>query len=104
MLQKNILYIFQQPPVKRKNRNLVKENITQQPTEETNPISYLIQLQQSRKEKEPEYTLIEEKGAPRRREFLMEVSAGGQTATGSGPNKKIAKKNAALSKIYPQIC
>ena len=40
-----------------------------------NPISRLIQIQQAKKEKEPVYTLIAEKGMPRRREFVMQVSA-----------------------------
>jgi double-stranded RNA-binding protein Staufen len=38
-----------------------------------NPISRLIQIQQAKKEKEPVYTLIGEKGVPRRREFFIEV-------------------------------
>jgi hypothetical protein len=38
-----------------------------------NPISRLIQIQQAKKEKEPVYTLIAEKGMPRRREFVMQV-------------------------------
>lgn len=42
--------------------------------EEMNPISRLIQIQQAKKEQEPLYTLEEEKGAPRRREFVMSVS------------------------------
>jgi dsRNA-specific ribonuclease len=41
--------------------------------EEINPISRLIQIQQAKKEKEPVYTLREERGMPRRREFVMEV-------------------------------
>ena len=39
-----------------------------------NPISRLIQIQQAKKEKEPVYTLIAERGMPRRREFVMQVS------------------------------
>lgn len=42
-------------------------------TEDVNPISRLIQIQQAKKEKEPIYTLVEERGVPRRREFVMEV-------------------------------
>ena len=38
-----------------------------------NPISRLIQIQQAKKEKEPVYTLIVERGLPRRREFVMQV-------------------------------
>lgn len=38
-----------------------------------NPISRLAQIQQAKKEKEPEYMLITERGLPRRREFVMQV-------------------------------
>lgn len=40
-----------------------------------NPISRLAQIQQAKKEKEPEYMLITERGLPRRREFVMQVCA-----------------------------
>lgn len=39
-----------------------------------NPISRLIQIQQAKKEKEPIYTLIEERGEPRCREFVIQVT------------------------------
>lgn len=38
-----------------------------------NPISRLAQIQQAKKEKEPEYMLLSERGMPRRREFIMQV-------------------------------
>ena len=38
-----------------------------------NPISRLIQIQQAKKEKDPVYALVAEKGVPRRREFIMQV-------------------------------
>ncbi|XP_038622648.1 double-stranded RNA-binding protein Staufen homolog 2 isoform X2 [Tachyglossus aculeatus] len=60
-----------------------------------NPISRLAQIQQARKEKEPNYVLLSERGLPRRREFLMQVKVGKETTTGTGPNKKVAKRNAA---------
>ncbi|KAM5158124.1 double-stranded RNA-binding protein Staufen homolog 2 isoform 4-T4 [Mantella aurantiaca] len=60
-----------------------------------NPISRLAQIQQAKKEKEPEYVLLSERGIQRRREFIMQVKVGEQTATGAGPNKKTAKRNAA---------
>ncbi|XP_041923114.1 double-stranded RNA-binding protein Staufen homolog 2 isoform X4 [Alosa alosa] len=60
-----------------------------------NPISRLAQIQQAKKEKEPEYMLLSERGMPRRREFIMQVKVGGEMATGTGPNKKVAKRNAA---------
>ncbi|KAH0617638.1 hypothetical protein JD844_016085 [Phrynosoma platyrhinos] len=60
-----------------------------------NPISRLAQIQQAKREKEPEYLLLSEKGMPRCREFVMQVKVGNDTTTGTGPNKKIAKRNAA---------
>lgn len=45
----------------------------QEYTDDINPISRLIQIQQAKKEREPEYSLVEERGVPRRREFVMEV-------------------------------
>ncbi|CAO1334997.1 unnamed protein product [Diamesa tonsa] len=81
--------------LKKKSRNLIKEKIEQTTTEDINPISQLIQIQQARKEKEPTYTVVDERGSARRREFVIEVSAGGITASGTGPNKKLAKKIAA---------
>jgi hypothetical protein len=42
--------------------------------EDINPISRLIQIQQAKKEREPVYSLLDERGMPRRREFVMEVS------------------------------
>ncbi|KAM6126155.1 LOW QUALITY PROTEIN: double-stranded RNA-binding protein Staufen homolog 2 [Pterocles gutturalis] len=59
-----------------------------------NPISRLAQIQQAKKEKEPEYVLLSERGMPRRREFVMQVKVGSEITTGTGPNKKIAR-NAA---------
>lgn len=38
-----------------------------------NPISRLAQIQQAKKEKEPDYVLLSERGMPRRREFVMQV-------------------------------
>ncbi|KAI1889068.1 hypothetical protein AGOR_G00175250 [Albula goreensis] len=60
-----------------------------------NPISRLAQIQQAKKEKEPEYVLLSERGMPRRREFIMQVKVASEVATGTGPNKKVSKRNAA---------
>jgi len=88
------------PTGKKKSRNLIK--VEQKDGsgagdmgQSINPISRLIQIQQARKEKEPVYTLIDERGMPRRREFVMQVTVGQQSTTGSGPNKKLAKRAAA---------
>ncbi|CAH0561945.1 unnamed protein product [Brassicogethes aeneus] len=84
-------------PNKKKTRNLIKVNMDKaaEITEEINPISRLIQIQQANKEREPTYTVLEERGAPRRREFVIEASVNGHSCTGVGPNKKVAKRNAA---------
>lgn len=79
---------------KKKNRNLIKKADPGY-GQGINPISRLIQIQQAKKEKEPVYELMAEKGLPRRREFVMQVTVGDQSCTGVGPNKKLAKRNAA---------
>ena len=99
-IQSRNLRLKRKPPTtKKKSRNLIK--VYQEPraeaeiVEEVNPISRLVQIQQAKREREPVYNLIEEKGAPRRREFIMEVSIGQHSAQGMGPNKKLAKRAAA---------
>merc|ERR1719300_1591588 len=95
-------------PGKKKSRNLIKTEpkdgipgvvpvmgLGGDGGQSINPISRLIQIQQARKEKEPVYSLVAERGMPRRREFVMQVTVGQQSATGSGPNKKLAKRAAA---------
>jgi len=89
------------PQGKKKSKNLIKQ-VEAKGGEQggdlgqsINPISRLIQIQQARKEKEPVYSLVAERGMPRRREFVMQVTVGQQSATGSGPNKKLAKRAAA---------
>lgn len=90
--------------IRKKTRNLIKEKTESTDTnEQVNPISRLIQIQQASKQKEPNYELIEERGEPRRREFVMRVTAGGQSGQGTGPNKKIAKRIAAESKFCKKI-
>lgn len=86
-------------PVKKKARNLIKENPDEEP-EDVNPISRLIHVSQIHKAKDPQYTLITEAGTPRRREFVIEVCAVNQTAQGVGSTKKQAKRKAAESKNY----
>uniref|UniRef100_A0AC34QNU3 DRBM domain-containing protein n=1 Tax=Panagrolaimus sp. JU765 TaxID=591449 RepID=A0AC34QNU3_9BILA len=60
-----------------------------------NPISRLIQVMQSKKMPEPIFTLISEQGQNRYKEFTVQVVCQGITLTGSGPNKKLAKREAA---------
>lgn len=83
-----------QPAVKKKARNLIK---VEADAEDVNPISRLIQVSQSHKAKDPHYELVEEAGTPRRREFVIEVSACNQTARGVGSTKKKARRQAAES-------
>lgn len=94
-IQNRTLRLKRKPPAtKKKSRNLIK--VYQEPrsaeadaSEEVNPISRLVQIQQAKREREPIYALVEEKGAPRRREFVIEVSVGQYKAQGTGPNKKL---------------
>ncbi|XP_041360861.1 double-stranded RNA-binding protein Staufen homolog isoform X2 [Gigantopelta aegis] len=114
---------------KRKNRNLVKlsdslilqqqavgadgslttspdgaQNQNQKPDSNfglgMNPISLLIQIMQAHKKKEPVYSLVAERGLPRRREFVIQVQVEDKSCTGVGPNKKLAKRNAAEAMLH----
>ncbi|XP_032591532.1 maternal effect protein staufen isoform X2 [Drosophila grimshawi] len=85
-------------PERRKRLNAtVKEKPAVELDEDENPITKLIQLQQTRKEKEPIFELIAKNGneSSRRREFVIEVCASGNIARGTGNSKKLAKRNAA---------
>ncbi|XP_041421417.1 staufen double-stranded RNA binding protein 2 L homeolog isoform X2 [Xenopus laevis] len=79
--------------IKRRPKNIIKAS--PEYGQGMNPISRLAQIQQAKKEKEPEYVLLSERGIQRRREFIMQVKVGEEAATGTGPNKKTAKRNAA---------
>jgi len=87
-------------PERRKRLNPPKDKLIDM-DDADNPITKLIQLQQTRKEKEPIFELIAKNGneTARRREFVMEVSASGSTARGTGNSKKLAKRNAAQGKL-----
>ncbi|XP_013772151.1 double-stranded RNA-binding protein Staufen homolog 2-like isoform X3 [Limulus polyphemus] len=88
--------VKKKPVIKKKGRNLIKEQKADpQYGQGINPISRLIQIQQAKKEREPIYAVIAERGEPRQREFLMQCVVGNYTTKGSGPNKKTAKRNAA---------
>lgn len=52
---------------------------------------------QAKKEKEPVYSVVVERGEPRSREFVIQCSldSGGVVTQGIGPNKKTAKRKAA---------
>lgn len=83
------------PRIKKKARSIVKLPTSPEYGQGMNPISRLAQIQQAKKEKEPEYLLVTERGLPRRREFVMQVKVGHLSAEGLGANKKVAKRNAA---------
>ncbi|GLD73408.1 double-stranded RNA-binding protein Staufen homolog 2, partial [Lates japonicus] len=63
-----------------------------------NPISRLAQIQQAKKEKEPEYLLLSERGMPRRREFIMQVKVNNEAATEQDPTRRW------LSGTQPRRC
>nr|KAF6359136.1 staufen double-stranded RNA binding protein 1 [Pipistrellus kuhlii] len=83
------------PRIKKKTKPIVRVQSGPEHGQVMNPISRLAQIQQAKKEKEPEYMLLTERGLPRRREFVMQVKVGNHTAEGTGTNKKVAKRNAA---------
>ncbi|XP_040291755.1 double-stranded RNA-binding protein Staufen homolog 1 isoform X2 [Bufo bufo] len=83
------------PRIKKKTKSIVKLPTSPEYGQGMNPISRLAQIQQAKKDKEPEYCLVTERGLPRRREFVMQVKVGNLTAEGLGANKKVAKRNAA---------
>uniref|UniRef100_A0A1A8GKK9 Double-stranded RNA-binding protein Staufen homolog 1 n=1 Tax=Nothobranchius korthausae TaxID=1143690 RepID=A0A1A8GKK9_9TELE len=83
------------PRIKKKTKSIIKLQTSPEYGQGMNPISRLAQIQQAKKEKEPEYALVTERGLPRRREFVMQVTVCGQSAEGMGPSKKVAKRNAA---------
>ncbi|XP_029908287.1 double-stranded RNA-binding protein Staufen homolog 1 isoform X2 [Myripristis murdjan] len=83
------------PRIKKKTKSIIKLQTSPEYGQGMNPISRLAQIQQAKKEKEPEYSMVTERGLPRRREFVMQVTVCGQCAEGMGPSKKVAKRNAA---------
>ncbi|CAG0899314.1 unnamed protein product [Cyprideis torosa] len=83
-------------PSKKRSRNLVKDpKAYPDYGQNIHPVSRLIQVTQARKEKEPVYTLVAQKGLPRHREFTIQVTVGEFTCMGTGPKKKTAKRVAA---------
>uniref|UniRef100_A0A673Y9Q9 Staufen double-stranded RNA binding protein 1 n=2 Tax=Salmo trutta TaxID=8032 RepID=A0A673Y9Q9_SALTR len=81
--------------IKKKTKSIIKLQTSPEYGQGMNPISRLAQIQQAKKEKEPEYSMMTERGLPRRREFVMQVTVCGHCAEGMGPSKKVAKRNAA---------
>ena len=84
-------------PVKKKARNLIKDN-PETDLDGLNPISRLIRISHINRAKDPVFTLFEERGLARRKEFVIEVSAVGHKAQGAGRTKKNARQQAAESK------
>lgn len=111
--------VVQPVAVRRKPRNLIKDIVctdeaTAVPTvsataattitasvvatvedEVINPISRLLRMQQAARKREPVYSVIEERGQQKRKEFVVEVECNGEKAQGIGSNKKLAKRMAA---------
>lgn len=84
-----------QETVKKKPKQIIKPEVVE--VEELNPISRLMQVQQAKKGKEPVYLLVDQWGTARRKVFEMSVEVDGITTTGTGSNKKLAKRIAAES-------
>lgn len=79
----------------KKKPSLVKEKEEAFPDLSLHPVSRLAQIQQAAKEREPIYQVISERSVARKKEFVMQCTINDKIATGMGPNKKTAKKNAA---------
>lgn len=60
-----------------------------------NPVSRLIQVMQTRQEREPLFKVISEHGQNRHKEFTVSVQCMDLHEQGIGPNKKLAKRAAA---------
>lgn len=91
-----------QQPTKKKPRNLIKPEPAEGATNGNggaggadNPISRLAVARHAVRARSPQYRVLEERGAARRREFLVQCDAPPHSATGLGPNKKTAKRRAA---------
>ncbi|XP_053609839.1 maternal effect protein staufen isoform X3 [Plodia interpunctella] len=90
-------------PTKKKPRNLIKEGGVggvggvdgSGGGGLDNPISRLAVARHAARARSPQYRVLEERGAARRREFLVQCDAPPHSATGLGPNKKTAKRRAA---------
>lgn len=118
--------IVQPVAVRRKPKNLIKEVVSSDEAtppsisasipattavvvedEVINPISRLLRMQQAAKKREPVYSVIEERGQQKRKEFVVEVECNGEKAQGVGSNKKLAKRMAAESYLvkmgYPKM-
>lgn len=85
------------PIVKEINTSTLSAETTTDENEVSNPISVLLRIQQAAKQSEPIYTVIEERGQGRRKEFIMEVNCNGLVGRGVGGSKKLAKREAAKS-------
>ena len=97
-----------QPPSKKKSRNLIKVEQKEgggcgELGQSINPISRLIQIQQARKEKEPVYTLVAERGMPRRREFVMQVGNITTTTTTNMRNNNYFRCKLGSSTLQGQV-
>uniref|UniRef100_UPI00358EAB48 double-stranded RNA-binding protein Staufen homolog 2-like isoform X2 n=1 Tax=Myxine glutinosa TaxID=7769 RepID=UPI00358EAB48 len=81
---------------KKKKKKGQTAKMTAEVNQNLNPISRLVQIQQGKKEREPEYTMLLERSLPlNRHEFVIQAKVGEEAATGSGLLKKVAKRNAA---------
>lgn len=75
------------------------ETTTSDECELNNPIATLLRIQQTTKQAEPVFTVIEERTQNHRKQFIMEVSYTDMVACGTGGNKKQAKREAAKAML-----
>ncbi|XP_031638499.1 double-stranded RNA-binding protein Staufen homolog 2 [Contarinia nasturtii] len=99
----------QQTNARRKGSQQVKEvnNTSTSATETTtndnervnNAVQTLLHIQQTTQQPEPLFNVVEERGANRRKQFVVEISYAGLTARGTSSNKKLAKREAAKNML-----
>lgn len=75
------------------------ETTTSDECELNNPIASLLRIQQTTKQAEPVFTMIEERTQNHRKQFIMEVCYTDIVARGTGGNKKQAKREAAKAML-----
>ena len=81
------------------------QNMNNQRMDISNSVTKLLEWHQNNKQTEPIFNLISEPGKDnsRRRQFVMEVKSNNITIRGVGNSKKLAKRNAAQSKVFQII-
>lgn len=79
--------------------NAISSDVTVEENDSNNPVSRLLRIQQASKKHDPVFSVVEERGQHRRKEFVIEVNCSGLTARGTSNSKKQAKRIAAKTML-----